>query len=84
MIQQHCARNNTARARRLLFKDNYSYLAIRLERSAHSLYSFSRTSIKATIIVNSRIIFCLGWKSDTSLATQTKEIEARSDFSDEL
>ena len=26
--------------------DNYSYLAIRLERSAHSLYSFSRTTIR--------------------------------------
>ena len=28
------------------FVVNYSYLAIRLERSAHSLYSFSRTSIQ--------------------------------------
>ena len=28
------------------FVVNYSYLAIRLERSAHSLYSFSRTTIQ--------------------------------------
>ena len=38
LIQQHCARNNTARARDYYLKDNErqlgSYLAIRLERSA--------------------------------------------------
>ena len=27
---------------------------------------------KVSIIVNSRGYFCLGWKSDTSLATQNK------------
>ena len=30
------------------------------------------TSIWLSIIVNSRNIFCLGWKSDKSLATQNK------------
>ena len=44
------------------------------------IYSRQLSSIKSSIIDNSRIIFCLGWKSDTSLATQTKEIEARSDL----
>ena len=29
-------------------------------------------SIRLSINVNSRNIFCLGWKSDTSLATQNK------------
>ena len=32
------------------FVVNYSYLAIRLERSAHSLYSFSRTSIQERVL----------------------------------
>ena len=31
-------------------------------------------SIKTSINDNSWIIFCFGWKSDTSLATQNKRI----------
>ena len=33
-------------------------------------------SIKTSINDNSWIIFCFGWKSDTSLATQTKGFKA--------
>ena len=31
-------------------------------------------TIQVNLIVNSRIYFCLGWKSDKSLATQNKKM----------
>ena len=40
-------------------------------RLSYTKRSFERSEIR--IIVNSRNIFCLGWKSDASLATQNKK-----------